>query len=59
MSQSATIYPGEVFADTKVFDVGIRQLLPHYDEMLDALSACVSPNARRLLELGCGTGELS
>ncbi len=59
MSQSATIYPGEVFADPKVFDAGIRQLVPHYDEILDVLSACVSQNAGRILELGCGTGELS
>jgi hypothetical protein len=26
-----TIYPGEVFPDTKLFDTGIRQLLPHFD----------------------------
>ncbi|MDJ0601017.1 MAG: class I SAM-dependent methyltransferase [Crocosphaera sp.] len=59
MSQSTTIYPGEVFADTQVFDTGIRQLVPHYDLMLDTLTACVPKEARRLLDLGCGTGELS
>ncbi len=59
MSQSTTIYPGEVFADTKVFDTGIRQLIPHYDLMLDTLVACVPSNSRRVLDLGCGTGELS
>lgn len=59
MNQSTTIYPGEVFADTNTFDVGIRQLLPYYDVMLDTLTACVPSQARRLLELGCGTGELS
>lgn len=53
------IYPGEVFADTQQFDQGIRQLLPYYDEMLDALTACVPTTASRVLELGCGTGELS
>jgi trans-aconitate 2-methyltransferase len=59
MNEVIKIYPGEVFADARNFDVGIRQLLPHYDDMLDALTACVSPQAHRLLELGCGTGELS
>ena len=59
MSQSTTIYPGEVFADTQVFDIGIRQLLPYYDLMLDTLVACVPSNSSRILELGCGTGELS
>ncbi|MGK7955254.1 MAG: trans-aconitate 2-methyltransferase [Crocosphaera sp.] len=59
MNQSTTIYPGEVFADTQLFDIGIRQLIPHYDLMLDTLIACVPKNAHRLLDLGCGTGELS
>ncbi|WP_024750220.1 class I SAM-dependent methyltransferase [Crocosphaera subtropica] len=59
MNQSKTIYPGEVFADTKLFDRGIRQLIPHYDLMLDTLVACVSIDAHRILDLGCGTGELS
>lgn len=58
MTQSTTIYPGEVFAEATLFDTGIRQLLPHYDLMLDTLVACVPSNARLLLELGCGTGEL-
>lgn len=58
MNQSA-IYPGEVFADTSVFDTGIRQLLPYYDFLLDTLVACVPTEATHLLELGCGTGELS
>ncbi len=59
MNQPTTIYPGEVFADIDLFDTGIRKLLPYYDQMLDTLVACVPANARRLLELGCGTGELS
>ncbi|MBR8827706.1 MAG: class I SAM-dependent methyltransferase [Gomphosphaeria aponina SAG 52.96 = DSM 107014] len=53
------IFPGEVFADTADFDVSIRQLLPRYDEMLATIVACVSPNAKNILELGCGTGELT
>lgn len=53
------IYPGEVFVETAAFDQGIRQLIPHYDLLLDTLIACVPTDATRLLELGCGTGELS
>lgn len=65
LSSSATpvdtteIFPGEVFVDTADFDSGIRQLLPRYDEMLNAIAHCIPPNAQRILELGCGTGELS
>ncbi|MGQ4647376.1 methyltransferase domain-containing protein [Lyngbya aestuarii] len=54
-----TIYPGEVFATTADFDANIRQLLPRYDEMLEAIALGVSPHAQRILDLGCGTGELS
>lgn len=53
------IFPGEVFANTTDFDRGIRQLLPYYDEMLDAITRCVPSTSVRILELGCGTGELS
>jgi len=53
------IFPGEVFAETKEFDSNIRQLLPYYDEMLDAIALCVSSDSARILELGCGTGELT
>ncbi|NER08766.1 MAG: class I SAM-dependent methyltransferase [Okeania sp. SIO3C4] len=41
------------------FDTGIRHLLPRYDEMLDVIVRCVPKNSDRILELGCGTGELS
>ncbi len=58
MNQSV-IYPGEVFIETAAFDLGIRQLIPHYDLLLDTLIACVPTDATHLLELGCGTGELS
>jgi trans-aconitate 2-methyltransferase len=53
------IFPGEVFANTADFDTGIRQLLPRYDEMLEVIVRCIPPTNRRILELGCGTGELS
>jgi tRNA (cmo5U34)-methyltransferase len=53
------IYPGEVFANTSDFDAGIRQLLPRYDEMLEVITRCVPSTSKRILELGCGTGELT
>lgn len=52
-------FPGEVFADPAEFDRGIRQLLPRYDEMLEAIVLCIPSKAERILDLGCGTGELS
>lgn len=57
--ESKVIFPGEVFANTADFDQGIRLLLPRYDEMLDALTLCIPPNTQRILDLGCGTGEVS
>lgn len=53
------IFPGEVFANTADFDSGIRQLLPRYDEMLEVITRCLCATTHRVLELGCGTGELS
>ncbi|MBW4561390.1 MAG: methyltransferase domain-containing protein [Mojavia pulchra JT2-VF2] len=53
------IFPGEVFANTADFDAGIRQLLPRYDEMLEVITRCLPSTSRRILELGCGTGEVS
>ncbi|WP_445631631.1 class I SAM-dependent methyltransferase [Nostoc sp. DSM 114167] len=53
------VFPGEVFANTADFDTGIRQLLPRYDEMLEVITRCLPSTSRRILELGCGTGELS
>lgn len=55
----STTYPGEVFTDTADFDAGIRLLLPHYDAMLEAIANCLPATATQVLELGCGTGELS
>ncbi|PAX51126.1 class I SAM-dependent methyltransferase [Brunnivagina elsteri] len=53
------IFPGEVFANTTDFDNGIRQLIPRYDEMLEVIVRCLPSTTQRILELGCGTGELS
>lgn len=53
------ILPGEVFINTADFDIGIRLILPKYDEMLDVLAGCILNANHRILELGCGTGELS
>ncbi|WP_138497264.1 class I SAM-dependent methyltransferase [Nostoc sp. PA-18-2419] len=53
------VFPGEVFANTADFDTGIRQLLPRYDEMLEVITRCLPSTTGRILELGCGTGELS
>lgn len=58
-TESSAIFPGEVFAETADFDAGIRTLLPRYDEMLEAIASCLPPTTTRILELGCGTGELS
>ena len=57
--QPKEIFPGEVFANTADFDSGIRQLLPRYEEMLEAIALCLPPSVQRILDLGCGTGELS
>ncbi|AFY35259.1 trans-aconitate 2-methyltransferase [Calothrix sp. PCC 7507] len=53
------LFPGEVFANTADFDTGIRQLIPRYDEMLEVITCCLPPTTHRVLELGCGTGELT
>lgn len=53
------LFPGEVFANTADFDSGMRQLLPRYEEMLSAIAQCLPTTISRILELGCGTGELS
>ncbi|WP_338043113.1 class I SAM-dependent methyltransferase [Okeania hirsuta] len=57
--EKQNIFPGEVFSHPVYFDTGIRHLLPRYDEMLDVIVRCVQKNSDRILELGCGTGELS
>ncbi len=59
MTSAEKNYPGEVFADTTDFDSGIRALIPHYDEMLNVIVQAVPADTRQILELGCGTGELT
>lgn len=56
---NAVIFPGEVFASITDFDTGIRQLLPKYDEMLETIARSLPSHTASILELGCGTGELS
>ena len=58
-ASSPSTFPGEVFANIADFDQGIRLLLPHYDEMLEAIAQSLPNSATQVLELGCGTGELS
>lgn len=57
--QPLATFPGEVFVETAEFDRGIRQLLPYYDQMLTAIACGVPKTATQILELGCGTGELT
>lgn len=59
IAESKEIFPGEVFVNPAEFDSGIRQLLPHYDEILDTIVRCIPSTSKNILELGCGTGELS
>ena len=56
---SNTVFPGEIFVNLADFDTGIRQLLPGYEEMLDAIVLGVPTDCRRILDLGTGTGALS
>lgn len=41
------------------YDARIRTFIPDYDEMLDVAAATVPPAARRMLDLGIGTGALA
>ena len=41
------------------YDQRIRTFIPHYEEMLDAAATAVSATARRILDLGIGTGALA
>ncbi|HXI13337.1 MAG TPA: class I SAM-dependent methyltransferase [Thermoanaerobaculia bacterium] len=41
------------------YDSRIRRAVPRYDEMIERLIDYLPPAADRVLELGCGTGNLS
>jgi tRNA (cmo5U34)-methyltransferase len=41
------------------YDDRIRTFIPHYEEMLEAAASAVAPDARRIVELGVGTGALA
>jgi ubiquinone/menaquinone biosynthesis C-methylase UbiE len=45
--------------DLAQYDRRIRTFIPDYEEMLDAAAAFVRPAARRILDLGTGTGALA
>jgi ubiquinone/menaquinone biosynthesis C-methylase UbiE len=45
--------------DLAEYDARIRTFIPDYEEMLDAAAATVVPGARRILDLGTGTGALA
>jgi len=46
-------------AMVREYDSLIRRTVPRYDEMLERLLLYQAPGALRILELGCGTGNLS
>jgi tRNA (cmo5U34)-methyltransferase len=41
------------------YDQRIRTFIPHYEDMLGAAAALVSPGARTIVDLGIGTGALA
>src|SRR5262249_4407264 len=41
------------------YDRRIRTFIPHYEEMLDVVATAVPRGARRILDLGIGTGALA
>jgi len=43
----------------EAYDDLIARCVPRYDEMLDRLVQQLPPNPKRVLELGCGTGNLT
>jgi len=56
-AQPQQIFPGEVFAQTADFDIGIRQLLPRYDKMLSAIGRCLPSFGRGLPSGARGMGS--
>jgi tRNA (cmo5U34)-methyltransferase len=55
-SASAPEYWGQKAAE---YDAFIRRVVPRYDELIERLLDTLPRSARRVLELGCGTGNLS
>ena len=53
---SASDYFG---AMTESYDSLIKRSVPRYDEMTDRIEDYLLPDAARVVELGCGTGNLS
>ena len=49
------------FADTDSYDRRLKRFVPYNEEMLNSVLRCIyaSRNQLRVLELGCGTGNLS
>ncbi len=56
IGESASDYFGTM---VESYDSLIRRAVPRYDEMRDRLLDYLPPRASRVLELGCGTGNLS
>ena len=54
--RTASAYWGAKAAE---YDDFIRRVVPRYDEMTERLLECLPPAPARVLELGCGTGNLS
>ena len=55
LPETASAYFGSMVAE---YDSLIRRAVPRYDEMIDRLIDYL-PDATRIVELGCGTGNLS
>jgi tRNA (cmo5U34)-methyltransferase len=56
ISPSAAEYFGGM---ARSYDSLIRRAVPEYDEMMDQLIAYLPPDAPRMVELGCGSGNLT
>jgi trans-aconitate methyltransferase len=56
------IKPGEVVPDATQFDEHIKLIVPRYEELHEAVLRSIPqdlPQSLQILELGCGTGELT
>ncbi len=56
MENTASEYFGAMVAE---YDSLLRRAVPRYDEMIERTVEYTPPGRRRVLELGCGTGNLS